>query len=432
MTEGGSAVPINFVLICSLFMLHTICLSLLCPRRFGVKKTALIWCGIILSSALAAFGLMNTLPLVKGAYISMVVTIIPSVAATFYLSRYSISKTLFLFLTYVQSFWVLLFVSGLLSSLFFHGQFIPAAIIRTVLHIGVAFLCAAFRKPFAAMSQRIPKGWWPLDLVAVLFTAYLGFLAPRSYAPEITTFALVSFGLLLTIIITVYVVFFYTIGYMNKAARTKQAELQSTFLLSQIEAMQESVEATSRARHDMRHHNLLIAQFVENGQLHEILQYLGEYEKASDSYAQPSYCENLAANNILSAYVRKAKKHGIDVRLSTALAQNIAIRDIDLVIILANLMENAIHGCIHSRKPDPFIELHIGYKTSKLVIYEKNTAGADIVFHHGIPVSANGEGIGVSSILHSAAEYGGEYDFRLEDGVFSCQLLLKASKAVVK
>lgn len=424
--------PINFVLICSLYTLHTVCLSLLCPTRFGIKKTAVIWFCVILSSTLTTFGLLKTLPLVTGAYISIVVTIIPSVAATFYLSRHSISKTLFLFLTYAQSFWALLFLAGLLSNLFFDGQIIPAAIIRTALHIGVAFLCVVFRNPFAALSQRIPKGWWPLDLVAVLFTVYLGYLAPRSYAPEITVFALISFVMLLTIIITVYVVFFYTIGYMNEAARTKQAELQSTFLLSQIESMQEAVEATGRARHDMRHHNLLIAQYAENGQLDEILHYLGEYEKTNDSYAQPTYCENLTANNILSAYVRKAKKHGIEVRLNTTLEQNITIHDIDLVIMLANLMENAIHGCIHSGKPEQVIELFIGRKASKIVIYTRNTAAEDIVFENGIPLSPSGEGIGITSILHSAAAYGGEYDFRMEDGVFSCQLLLKASKAVVK
>lgn len=425
--------PINFVLICSLYTLHTVCLSLLCPTRLGIKKTAVIWFCVILSSTLITFGLLKTLPLVTGAYISIVITIIPSVAVTFYLSRYSISKTLFLFLTYAQSFWALLFLAGLLSNLFFDGQIIPAAMVRSVLHIGVALLCAVFRKPVASsMSQRIPKGWWPLDLVAALFAVYLGYLAPRSYAPEITIFALISFVLLITIIITVYVVFFYTIRYMNEAARTKQAELQSTFLLSQIEAMQEAVEATGRARHDMRHHNLLIAQYAENGQLNEILHYLGEYEKTSDNHAQPAYCENLAANNILSAYVRKAKKHGIEVRLNTALEQNTAIHDIDLVVMLANLMENAIHGCIHSGKSEQFIELYIGHKASKLVIYTRNTAGEDIVFENGIPLSVNGEGIGVSSILHSAAEYGGECDFRLEDGVFCCQLLLKVAKDVVK
>lgn len=421
---------VNLLFILILFILHTVCLSLLCPVRFGIKKTVMIWGGIIVSSAAVTFWLVHALPLVNGAHFAMAITIIPSVAAVFYLSRYSAAKTLFLFLTYAQAFWVILFFSGLLSNLFFEGKFLLAAIIRTALHIGVALLCMVLRRPFLSVSQKIPKGWWPLNLVALLFVAYLGYLAPLSYAQEISPFALVSFTLLLSVIITVYVVFFYTIRYMNEAARTKQAELQSEYLLGKIEAMQEMAEATGRARHDMRHHNLLIAQYAKKGQSEELLHYLGEYEKAFDNQEEPNYCENLAANNILSTYVQKARKLGIEVRLGIILEQNIAITDIDLVAMLANLMENAINGCIHSGEPQPLIELQIRRKASKLVIYERNTAGEDTQFEDGIPVSVAGNGIGVSSILSSAKRYGGEYDFKLEQGVFSCQLLLKATLAV--
>lgn len=424
--------PHNFVFIFLLFTLHTVCLSFLCPARFGIKRRVLIWGSVTILSTLTAFGLLKTLPLVTGAYISAVITIIPSVVTIFYMSCYSIPKTLFLFLTYVQAFWVVLFFSGLLSSMFFNGMLIPAAIVRTVLHIGVALLCAALRHPFASGSQRIQGGWWPLNLVAVLFAVYLGYLAPRTYAQGINTFALISFVLLTSVIVTVYVVFFHTIRYMNEAANAKQAKLQSTFLLRQIESMQEAVVVTNRARHDMRHHNLLIAQYAEKGQNEELLQYLGEYEKAIDSHTEAVYCENLAANNILSAYVRQAKKHGIEVRLEIALEQDIAVHDIDLVVMLANIMENAIHGCIQSGKPDPFIELYIGRKAAKLIIYAKNTAGDGIVFENGVPIASRGESIGVSSILHSAALYGGEYDFQMKDGLFSCQLLLKAPRAAVK
>ena len=58
--------------------------------------------------------------------------------------------------------------------------------------------------------------------------------------------------------------------------------------------------------------------------------------------------------------------------------------------------------------------------------------GEDIQFENGIPKSKIGDGIGVPSILRSAKRYGGEYDFSLQNGVSSCQLLLKASKTVVK
>lgn len=113
------------------------------------------------------------------------------------------------------------------------------------------------------------------------------------------------------------------------------------------------------------------------------------------------------------------------MNLDVTMSHNIAFSDIDIVAILADLMENAIYGCLKSEKAHQTIDVHIGRKVNKLVIYVSNTADGDVVFENGLPKSQTGGGIGVTGILRSAARYGGEYDFRNEDGRFACQILLK-------
>ncbi len=100
------------------------------------------------------------------------------------------------------------------------------------------------------------------------------------------------------------------------------------------------------------------------------------------------------------------------------------VRDIDWVAILANIFENAIHGCLSSGRPDPLIQIQILKKGRKISIQCVNTCSEQITFLKGIPQSDTGGGIGVSSILKTAARYRGETDFSVRDGAFVTRVLL--------
>lgn len=149
------------------------------------------------------------------------------------------------------------------------------------------------------------------------------------------------------------------------------------------------------------------------------------WRKQNESGMIQCICKNVAVNNILSAYVHKASQYGIAVSLHVNVGENIGVNDFDLVSILANIMENAIHSCMRSKKTKPFIDVDIRKKSSKLVIYIENTTDGEILFEDGIPKSRYSEGMGMSSIVHSTAKYGGEYDFRAQNDIFICQILLQ-------
>ena len=139
-------------------------------------------------------------------------------------------------------------------------------------------------------------------------------------------------------------------------------------------------------------------------------------------------CENTAVNNILSAYTRKARKAQIKVTLDVELDKELAIPNIDLVTILSNAYENAIFGCMevkkHMEERECFIHLLIKRKKRKLVICCSNTCRKETELKKGQPKPEFTGGIGVSSIIKTAQEYGGEYDFKNDEGVFIFRLIM--------
>lgn len=142
------------------------------------------------------------------------------------------------------------------------------------------------------------------------------------------------------------------------------------------------MESGRRSRHDIRHHNVVIAKYVRRGQSEELLRYLSEYEEEKNGDMAEMICSNTAVNNSISAYTRKARKENIKVTLDVDLENNLAIPNIDWITVLANAYENAIYGCIEvkqrSEDRECFIHLMAKRKKNKLVICCKSNNGVFI------------------------------------------------------
>ena len=205
-------------------------------------------------------------------------------------------------------------------------------------------------------------------------------------------------------------------------------KLNHRLLERNMELLEESAASGRQIRHDARHHNALIAEYARRGQNEELLQYLEEYKRETDEDAVQVICENTAVNNLLLAYTRKARREQIKVTLEVELDKNLTIPNIDLVTILANAYENAIYACIEvkkkSKQRECSIYLMLKRKKNKLVIYCSNTCRIETELKNGQPKPEFTGGIGVLSIIRTAEKYGGEYDFKNDNGVFVFRLIM--------
>ncbi len=239
---------------------------------------------------------------------------------------------------------------------------------------------------------------------------------------------IVNFVLTGTLQLLVYRVYFH-IGREKEYERENQLiQMNHRLLERQLEILEESVESGRRLRHDVRHHNAVIAEYVRREQKEELLQYLKEYDKETDQGMPEVICANTAVNNILSAYTRKAGNEQIKVTLDIEIGRNLAIPNIDLVAVLANAYENAIYACMEVRKHfdgrECFIHLMVKRRKNKLIVSCSNTCRMETELKDGQPRTEFTGGIGVSSIIKTAEKYNGEYDFKNDNGVFVFRLIM--------
>ena len=207
----------------------------------------------------------------------------------------------------------------------------------------------------------------------------------------------------------------------------KSLNLQLTQAVREINALRESHTMASRYRHDLRHHLQYLAACLENGQTDQARNYILGICEEIESQNVRRYCENEAANLILSAFAGRAEKDCISINIQGSLPTLITISDSDLCVLLSNALENAIYACqpIVATGISCNIDVQFFVRSGKLFLQMTNPCRNTVRFEHGIPVSNRPDhGIGVQSICTIVERYGGVYDFSVQDGQFVLRLSL--------
>lgn len=228
-----------------------------------------------------------------------------------------------------------------------------------------------------------------------------------------------------------YLVFLlYHSGRESTHNQLKQAQkslgIQLNQAVREINALRESQMLAIRYRHDMRHHLQYVSACIQNGQEDQAQSYIAEICKEMESQKVKRYCENEAANLILSSFAGRAKEGNIQFHVSGTLPGTIHISDSDLCVLLSNSLENAIHACLPLAATETcVIDVQFYTKNDRLFLQIENPCRNAVSFENGIPVSHEpGHGIGVQSICAIAERYGGIYTFQIKEGHFILRLSL--------
>ncbi len=397
--------------------------------RFSMKKT--VWCYVIFGVSMIAgyscWYLFEIVSFVKFAALSVlpVIGVFCSLMSSevFYLSLYKMALSFYLFS-------VCTFCGVDVARWWFCGNLWIDIFVRFIcLVVILVFTWFKFRKQFLNGVDFLIQEMDLFSAVTLFVSVALG--AIMAYWPNLQGFSIFNMvraflilfmaGVLQYAILHLYI----HLGQEHYYQAEKELlEVNERLLHQQMELMRESEAEAARIRHDVRHHTLLIEEYVHKGEYDELLAYLAQYGEDVQKRKVKDISKNRAVNSILSAYAKKARSHNIQVDLDVRVAENLPIRDIDWVAILANVFENAIHGCIASGLLHQVIDIYIAQKRNKVIIQCRNTSTEEIIFRKGLPQSEKGGGIGVHSIIKAASNYEGETDFTVEHGQFVTRILL--------
>lgn len=345
------------------------------------------------------------------------------------LSKYKDGRALFGVLTGI-CFSVLIQIPAALCSLWFRNDFI-SIMVESIVFVPLLIAVRQYFRPlYLQVLNTVKKGWRLFCVVPLLYDVLIYFLFTANQTGLNQPVSLITMIVATLMVVTVYwiiiILFHQTQQQYTMQNEQQLLAIQVMALQNQFDAVRDAEEKVTIHRHDTRHYQHHILALLQSGDIKSAIEFLSNWDKIYGSTEVVHYCENQTINAILAYYLKDAKQNGIALITKLDIPEKIPVDAIELSIVFANAIENAVHAC---QKLPEGAERSIEFTcVSKphFVFEIANPYRGDLYFdENGYPLSSDeGHGIGSISIAAFVKKYNAVIGYRTENDMFKLRIML--------
>lgn len=216
---------------------------------------------------------------------------------------------------------------------------------------------------------------------------------------------------------------FYLFERMKENVKLKQQAIRleemGKMQYTYYQKLEDKYQQSRAMIHDMKRH----LQVLESGELPKdhLDAYIGDLKGMLHRYAHEVYSTNPIVNVILHEKFEEAKANGIQVDCQMAPVDFSFIKEIDVTVLFANLLDNAIDACIEV-EGEKTLELKVDQVQDFIVIGIRNTSKSYVDISHS---SKEGHsGLGLKNVNQVLEGYGGNMQVEPGEHEFVIHLYL--------
>lgn len=182
----------------------------------------------------------------------------------------------------------------------------------------------------------------------------------------------------------------------------KQQKIQAEHLL----ALKSQINDIDKIKAEINNNN--IYKNINNKK--EMSEYINQLMDKYIHY-RTDFCDNKIVDAIIFNKVALFKEHGIDYFIQATVSEELTVKEVDLISVLNNLLDNAIEGCLLVEPDRRFIGVEIDVKVNYLIIKVSNSKFANVTVAVNNPSSKNKNcsehGLGLRIIERICRKYEG-------------------------
>lgn len=187
---------------------------------------------------------------------------------------------------------------------------------------------------------------------------------------------------------------------------------------AQIRALHEQVR---RLKHDMKNHMLVLASYLNDGEVEAAKNYTSEILDKLNAIHSYIETDNSLLNHILNQKLETARQNQIQIKAEIENLGFAKLESMDFTALLSNMLDNAIEACLKEEVRE--MHVTIGLRRGYEAIIVKNRIGSSVLdVNPGLVTNkeeAASHGMGVGQIKALVEKSGGICDFYEEDGFFT-------------
>lgn len=179
--------------------------------------------------------------------------------------------------------------------------------------------------------------------------------------------------------------------------------------------------------HEFKNHMSCMASLFNQGEYERLDSYISQIQKGINQKQDLIDTNNKLVNVILNSKYLEASERDILLVIKANDLSDISIEDQDLVIVLSNLLNNAIEAC--EKSANRVIKLKIVKEKKRVVIAVSNNYEQEPVKIAGQYITSKKEneqyhGVGIENITDVVEKYNGTYAIKHENNLFQFSILI--------
>lgn len=197
---------------------------------------------------------------------------------------------------------------------------------------------------------------------------------------------------------------------------------------SQYAFSQELINTINVKSHDLKKQlRYLKANRVAGDEL------IAELEDTVENYDSFIQTNNETLSTVLSEKSLLCRRHDIPFSCVADGSSLGFMKPLDIYTLFANLMDNAIEASLNPALTHRCINLVVRQQAGFLSVHEENYCAGEFRFQDGLPRTSKADeryhGFGTRSMRQLAEKYGGTIAMKVEDGVFTVNILIPIETA---
>ena len=287
-----------------------------------------------------------------------------------------------------------------------------------------SILCAWLVKQFRN-NQDLMQTQYKWTLLSLLFTAVsyiMLIILFDSYADQ-NDMSMAAF-LFTCVLVVANLASLYLINMLASSERTsRESALMKQQMAIQTEsilAFERNYRAQRKTVHEFQHHLQTINDLLSGNETEIARKYVNSLQETQTTRILAVNSHHPIIDAILNHKYQIATEQQIDVQIQVNDLSSVEINIDALVVLLSNLLDNAIEACLRVKK-DPAIDCSILNDDGLLFISVSNTSLPVTIVDDTIPTSKlpkQDHGYGLMIIRHILDQYNAESTFTYEDGWF--------------
>lgn len=423
----GMVYTILYIVLCKLFL-----------ETFAKKRSISMIRTVMLLGGLAVLEYVGSVVLAEVPVFKAVLVIFMGTSVMLRVFQEKVWRV-FVFMLLFQG---LCFVTDYISWAFLNHVFLSARqeYLQTVdlqMFMGVLSLILLFcilliiKKCFIKQKRAVPTGMqWIRIAIFPVFTivtiiSILIYFDVSAGEEQKNVLLCIAFGLLI-----MNIFLFYLIGdILEREEKLRKEVLFCKRVKGEIDMYRQISENYNQQRkreHEYKNQMMVVGALAKDRKLGELEDYLNKLDQQPESQVHYYDANHVIVNAVLNTKYQEARNKGIVFVVKINDLSHIGIQDEDLVIILSNLLNNAIEAC--QSCTDRIIKIKLVKEKRKTVISVVNTFETEPLLVSGeyqtTKENKEAHGIGIQNIKETVSKYDGSCVVRHKGCLFQVAIVI--------